>query len=145
MTKKVFLDSSVLVAASASKTGASAFILGCCRLKKISGYVSLDTIGEARKNVNLKLKKINKERFVYFLRFASLILAPQPSAEEIAQCEQVINPKDAPILAAALKSSASFLITLDKKHFLKPKVINFSKPLKIISPKEFVLKYLKEY
>ncbi len=143
LRRRIFLDSSVLVAASASKTGASALILGYCRLKKISGYVSLDTIGEARKNVNLKLKKINKERFIYFLRFSNLILASQPSAEEIAQSEQAVNPKDAPILAAALKSSASFLITLDKKHFLKPKVINFSKPLKIISPGEFVLKHLK--
>lgn len=143
--KRVFLDSSVLVAASASKKGASAFILGYCRKKKIKGYVSLDTIGEARKNVNFKLKTRHKERFVYFLKHAGLVLASQPSVEEIAQCEKVINPKDAPILAAALKSPASFLITLNRKDFLKPKVIDFVKPLKIITPGKFVLKHLKNH
>lgn len=142
--KKVFLDSSVLVAACASKTGASAFILGYCRLQKIEGYLSLDTIGEARKNVNLKLNKTAKKRLVHFLKVANLILTPQPSTGEIVWCEQVTNPKDAPILAAALKSPASFLVTLDKKHFLKPKVKNFASPLQIITPGEFVLGHIRK-
>lgn len=141
-SRGVFLDSSILVAASASKKGGSAFILGLCREKKLKGYLSLDVIGEARKNVNLKLKKIHKQRFIYFLKQADLILVPSPSVEEIAQCEKVINPKDAPILAAALKSPTSFLITLDRKDFLKPKVFDFAKPLKITTPGDFISKYL---
>lgn len=140
---KIFLDSSVLVAASASKTGASAFILGHCRQQNIKGYLSLYVIGEARKNVHLKLKDINKRRLVYFLKHARLLLAPLPSPEEIVSCEKVINSKDAPILAAALKSPVSILVTLDRKHFLKSKVLNFVKPLKIMTPRELVLKHLK--
>lgn len=41
------------VAACASKTGASAYLLGLCKQKKTQGFVSLDSIGEARKNGNL--------------------------------------------------------------------------------------------
>lgn len=141
--KKVFLDASVLVAACASKTGASGLTLGLCRLEKIQGYVSLDVIGEARKNVYLKLKPVASKRLAEFLKLANLLLVPPPSIEEISHCEQAINPKDASILAAALKSPASFLVTLDKKHFLQPKVINFAQPLKVTSPKDLVLKHLK--
>lgn len=140
---KVFLDSSILVAACASKTGASALVLDYCRKKKISGFVSLETIGEARINVNLKLNPTQKKRFSYFLRFANLFLVPTPFVEEITKCEKVINHKDAPILAAALKSSASFLLTLDRKHFFKPEVIEFTKPLKIATPGDFVFAFKK--
>ena len=135
---KVFLDSSALVAASASKKGASAFILGYSKLRKIQTFISLDCLGETRKNVNLKLGKAGRGRLVYYLKFARLRLVLEPSLEEIATCEKVINKKDAPILAAAKKSGASFLVTLDRKHFFNSRVINFAKPMRIITPGEFV-------
>ena len=142
--KKVFLDSSVLVAACASKTGASAYLLGCCRLGKICGYVSLDVIGEARKNVYLKLGKKSQKRLVFYLKQANLIFVREAAVEKVAQCEKYISQKDAPILAAALESPASFLVTLDRRHFFQAEVIKFVKPLVIISPKDFVARYLKK-
>jgi len=140
---KVFLDSSVLVAASASKTGASAFVLGYCRRKKVLGYTSLDALGEAKKNVVLKLEPLAQNRFAFFLKHANILLVEDPSVEETAKCEKVINAKDAPILAAAVKSPASFLLTLDRKHFLKPEVMAFAKSLKILTPGEFVSMHLR--
>jgi len=140
---KVFLDSSVLVAASASKTGASAFVLGYCRRKKVLGYTSLDALGEAKKNVVLKLEPLSQNRFAFFLKHANILLVEDPSVEETAKCEKVINAKDAPILAAAVKSPASFLLTLDRKHFLKPEVMAFAKSLEILTPGEFVTNYLR--
>lgn len=140
---RVFLDSSVLVAASASKTGATAFVLGYCRRKKILGYTSLDAIAEAKKNVILKLKPSAQNRFVFFLRCANILLTENPLVEEIAKCEKVINAKDASILAAAIKSPASFLLTLDRKHFLKLEVTDFAKSLKILTPGEFVFNDLR--
>ena len=140
---KVFLDSSVLVAASASKTGASAFVLGYCRRKKVLGYTSLDALGEAKKNVVLKLEPLSQNRFAFFLKHANILLVEDPSVEETAKCEKVINAKDAPILAAAVKGPASFLLTLDRKHFLKPEVMAFAKSLEILTPGEFVTNYLR--
>lgn len=140
--KQAFLDSSIIVAACASKRGASALILGYCRQKKVQGFISLTVIGEARKNVIFKLGKIGKERLVYFLKHANLKLTEEPSLAETVVCETVIHPKDAPILAAAVKNKVKFLITLDKKHFMQNQVLHFVKPLIIISPGEFVQKYL---
>src|SRR3990167_10767103 len=111
--KKVFLDSSVLVAASGSIAGASALTLGYCRNRKIKGYVSIDVIGEARKNINLKFGGKEKDRFKFLLKHANLILTDLSTIEKISESESVINAKDAPILAAYKKSKALFLITLD--------------------------------
>jgi len=91
--KKVFIDSSVLVAASASKNGASALILGLCRKERIKGFVSLDVIKEAQKNVNLKLGPLEKERLTYYLKKANLYLLPDPEVESIYECEAVIKKK----------------------------------------------------
>lgn len=135
---KVFIDSSVLVAACASKTGASAFILGLCRQRKVEGYISLDVIGEARKNVNLKLGIKEKERLKFYLKKANLILLPSPELEEVARCEEVINPKDAPILASALESQVSHIVSLDRKHFLDKGVQKFVKPKIILTPGNFL-------
>lgn len=139
---KVFLDSSVLIAACASKTGASAFILGWCRAGKLKGYISIEALKEAKKNIELKLNSIGKKRFVYYLKFANLILVASPSLEKIAQCENYITQKDAPILAAALKSPASFLITLDKKHFFDARLVKFAEPMEILTPGDFIRKRL---
>lgn len=141
--KKVFLDSSVLVAASGSTSGASALILGYCRTSEIEGYVSLDVVGEARKNINLKFEAKEKKRFKFFLKYAKLRLTDQPTIEKISESESVINAKDAPILGAFKDSSAEFLITLDRKHFLKPQVAKFAKGQKILTPREFVQKDIR--
>ncbi|OGD54296.1 putative toxin-antitoxin system toxin component, PIN family [Candidatus Beckwithbacteria bacterium RBG_13_35_6] len=141
--KKVFLDSSVLVAASASLTGASAYILGLCREKKIKGYISIDVINESRKNIFLKLNKKAQKRFIVFKKLANLIIVSPPNKGLIHISAKVINIKDAPILAAAIESKADFLVSLDRKDFLRPKVLEFAKPLKIILPGVFVMKYLR--
>ena len=120
-----------------------AFVLGYCRKKKILGYTSLNAIAEAKKNVMLKLKPPTQKRLAFFLQQTNLLLVENPAFEEIAGCEKVINAKDAPVLAAAIKSPASFLLTLDRKHFLKPQVGKFAKSLKILIPGEFVSQYLR--
>jgi predicted nucleic acid-binding protein len=142
--KKVFLDASVLVAACASKRGASAFIFGCCRREKLHGFISMDVIGESRKNVNLKLGENSKNRLKFYLKKAKLVLVDDPSMEMVFKCEEVINVKDAPILAAAIISGARYLITLDKKDFLKEEVFKFVKPMQILTPGEFISKFRKE-
>lgn len=136
--KKVFLDSSILVAASASKTGASALILGWCRQGKIAGFVSKDAVNEASKNVSLKLDSAAQQRLTQFLQKAALKLAPNPPLSLVIKCEKLIFPKDAPILAAALNVGVDYLVTLDKKHFLQEDVLKFAQPAKILLPGDFV-------
>jgi predicted nucleic acid-binding protein len=138
--KKVFIDSSVLVAACASFTGASAYILSQTKQKKIKSYISADVIGEAKKNVFLKLDEKGKGRLDEYLNEIDFRIVSSPTPYEIAICEKYIFPKDAPILAAAIKTKCAYLITLDRKHFFQPQARSFAKSMgiAILTPRKFI-------
>lgn len=142
--KHAFIDASVLVAACASLSGASAYIFLQAKQNKIKAYISTDVIGEAKKNVFLKLDEKGRERLDAYLSEIDFAVVPSPSPYEIAVCERYIFPKDAPILGAAIKGQANYLITLDRKHFLQPEVIAFAKSMgvTIIAPHDFI-KFIK--
>lgn len=65
------------------------------------------------------------------------ILAP-PSREEAERYAAIIDSKDAPILAAAVKGEASFLLTLDRKDFMSRRVSQAALPFAILTPGEFL-------
>ena len=140
---KVFLDASVLVAASASVNGASAYILHLARQRKIQAFVSEDALGEAVKNVNLKLGDIGKERLNAYLIRANLKLVISPEVEAIALCEKFIHFKDAPILAGAIAERVNILLTLDRKHFFTKLVADFAKAMKIFTPGDFLKRFFR--
>ena len=66
---------------------------------------------------------------------------PPPSLQEVYDIQEMINKKDAPILASALKYGA-WLLTLDE-DFLQETVCTFAKQqgLEISKPKDFILSW----
>ncbi len=104
--------------------------------------MSKEVIEEARKNVTLKIGETEK-RLSSYIQFANTRFTDSPTIEEIADGEQYIDKKDAPILAAFLKSPADFMVTLDRKDFLKSQVIKFCQPKTVINPGEFVMSYIR--
>lgn len=131
--KKVFLDSSVLFTAVNSLTGGSAKLF---TLKNIKLITSRLVLTEVERNIRLKLENYHLDRF--FLLGGKLeILEQEPEIGLIKKAQKYIVKKDAAILAEVKKAKCEFLITLDRKHFLKPKVVNFLKPKKIFTPKMF--------
>lgn len=135
---KVFVDSSVLVAASGSKTGASALVLGYCRDGKIRGLVTTYSVNEAQKNVFQKMGIVSQKRLKQYLLKANLEYLPPPPDNLVKKHLSATVNKDAPILAAATHAQVDILISLDQKHILTPKVKDFMDPIKIISPGELV-------
>ena len=134
----VFIDTSVLLSACLSKTGASAFILGFCRKKKIKGIISKYVLSELKRNAE-KLDQLGKRRLNFYILQSHLIIVDNPTLEETKICEKVINSKDTPILAVAMKNKVNYLVTLNIKDFLLPKVKNFVKSLIILTPRDFVM------
>ncbi len=120
----VFIDTSVLLSACLSKTGASAFILGFCRKKKVKGLISKYVLSELKRNAE-KLDQAGKRRLNYYILQSNLNIVENP-----------INP---PILAAAIKYKTEYLVTHNTKDFLLPKVKNFAKPMTILTPRDFVM------
>lgn len=135
---RLFLDSSVLIAASASINGASAYILGLSKTREIQTYVSLDVLRETRKNIEDKLDLKSIRRFLHYSQYAHLNILPQPDYELTKKCGKFIHSKDVLILAAAISSPADYIITFDRKHFLKKEVIEFVRPKIIFIPGDFV-------
>lgn len=135
---RIFIDSSVFISACASSRGASALVLRYALEGKIKCFLSIDVIIETQRNITLKLDPTGKERFEFFLSKIPFKIMDLVNKKEIAKCNKVINSKDAPVLAAAIKSKSNFLLTLDKKHFLQSEIIKFAKNLRITTPGEFV-------
>lgn len=133
---RVFLDASVLFAAAASATGASRAIIVLAEIGLIKVIVSPQVLEEAERNLSRKAP-----RALPFYRqvIASLDIGivGEPTPDKVAECAEVIEAKDAPILAVAMEAKPDRLVTLNTKDFVVPEVIAFSR-LTIQTPGEFV-------
>jgi predicted nucleic acid-binding protein len=139
---KVFLDTSALIAGIASSKGAAREALRLAEIGLIEVFVSRQVIVEADRNIEAKLPEVLNE-YRSFVDLLAPVLIDDPSPKEVKKYSSLINSDDAPILAAAISSGADYLITWDKKHFIK-KDIPLASDLKIVTPGEF-LKYFREY
>lgn len=113
---KVFLDSSVIIAGLASKTGGSHKILNLAELKLIIPFVSEEVVSEVLRNVQKKLPNSLVHYYTLFKTLPFKIIDASEKDLEVARA--LINVKDAPILAAAMAGQVEWLLSLDK-HFLK--------------------------
>jgi putative PIN family toxin of toxin-antitoxin system len=118
---RVFLDSSVIIAALLSPQGGSSYILTELNdhlAFEISEYV----FAEVRGILETKFK--NEPHLLAgllpLLGFAGVTLPFNPSRQEVRVAERYISKKDAPVLAAAW-AGHDYLVTLDNE-FLKPDV-----------------------
>ncbi len=133
---KVFIDTSVLIAGVASLTGASAAVLDLCEAESIQMVISRQVLVEADRNFSAKLPGLVNE-FRQFIRNLVPLMVEDPPAAAVERAAGLIDRKDAAILAAAIESKVDFLITLDKKHFLKQKVQR-NIPIEICTPSDFL-------
>lgn len=131
--KTLFLDSSVLFSAVNSSIGGSAKLF---TIKKIQIVTSKTVLTEVERNIRTKLTNFHLDRF--FVLVNKLEILPQmPDKELIRKAKKAIVEKDAVILSEAKKAGCDYLITLDKKHFLTPKVALFLKPQIVVTPAMF--------
>ena len=133
---KVFIDTKVLIAGTASVTGASAAVLDLCEAESIQMVISRQVLMEADRNFSAKLPGLVGQ-FRQFIRNLAPLMVEDPPAAVVDRLASLIDRKDAAILAAAIDSKVDFLITLDKKHFLKQKVQR-DIPVEVCTPADFL-------
>ncbi len=138
---RVFLDTSVLIAGLASPTGASAAIRNLGEAEQLLIVVSRQVLVEADR-VLLKKFPEHVERYRLFIKSVSPELADDPSPRAVRDAAAVIDPDDAPILAAAKHAGVDYLVTLDARHFALPKVRAFF-PSPVVTPAEFLAAFRK--
>jgi len=140
LKNRVFVDSSILIAALLSSRGGSFYIL--TQLKDEFQFQINDyTLEEIFKVLDKKFysqKKLKNYLFL-LLGLAKIEVLSNPPKVLVKRLTKVINKEDAPILASALANS-NYLLTLDK-NFLNEKLRNFAREnsILILTPKEFIL------
>lgn len=132
---RVFLDSSVLIAACGSASGASHAVIVMAEIGLFKVVISEQVVDECERNLMKKLPKA----IPIFRQIMSTIapeILPNPSTIEVEQRVAIIEPKDAPILAAAVVGNVNCLLTLNTKDFTSE--VSTQSGLLIQTPSQFI-------
>lgn len=113
--RRVFLDTSVLMAATISARGAARDLLNHGLRGAYELIISADVIEECERNLREKAP----DALPLFAAFLTLLThRAEPTAAQVAQAATMIDAKDAPIVAAAQAAGATYLASYDRRHLL---------------------------
>ncbi len=133
---KVFLDSNVIISGLFSDKGSPRIILDLLSLglPVLSGVTGEYNLIEIERNLSKKMPDVLP---VYrkYLKLLRLEIVPLPLSADVNKLSGHTSDKDIPVLASAINGNVDFLVTGDKKDFLKLKV---KYPFRIMSPAEFL-------
>ena len=141
---RAFLDANVYFAGSASPTGGSALILQLILKGHIEATASRLVLREAERNLRRKRPPKDLKAFHEFLKHAKLRVIRTPPEAAWKPYEGIIHPKDVPVLAAAVASKATYLITLDRRHFMAKTMTGKVPGLIILTPGDFLRELVRQ-
>lgn len=133
---RVFVDTSALLAGVISSKGAARQLMNAAELKLIDLMVSTDVLIEADRNIEKKFPQLLSD-YRNFLHDCAPTLVDDPSIEEVKAAIPLVGADDAPILAAAIKAKADYLITWNTNDFMTAKV-PADLPVKIATPAQLL-------
>jgi uncharacterized protein len=126
---RIFLDSDVVFAgaASPSEHGASHVVLRMGEITLIECVVSAQVVTEVERNLAEKLPAKMPELRLLINR--SLRVVSDPNSVDLSPFTGQADPKDLPILVAAVKEGCSHLLTFNLRHYAPdPKQIVVQRP-----------------
>jgi len=129
---RVFFDTSALIAGSHSRTGAAFALLQLASLGVVDGRISDVVRIEAERNVRAKLPGALPALRVMVDEV--LTMASDPADVDLGRVRDWADPKDQPILAAALGDACPFLVTLNQRDFWPP-----DEAIRVVRPPELVM------
>ncbi len=138
---KVYFDASVIIPALLSPTGGSFKLVQFIKLKAIIGITSQTVIEEVEDN-SVKIRKSAKE-IRQFIHDNLILIRKRISLIEAEPYKSMVVEKDVHVIAGAKLTKCDFLVTLDKKHLLKPNIKKLIKPLKVVTPQELLEELVK--
>lgn len=136
MVIKIYLDASVIVPAMLSSVGGSAKLIKFIKLGLVVGITSQNVIEEIERN-SVKINKSTQE-IRQFIQKNLILIRKKISTGDYAEYKNIIDIKDAHVVAGARLTKCDYLVTLDKKHLLKEDIQKRFLPLKIVSPKQLL-------
>ena len=130
----VFVDADVIFAGAAapSEHGASHVVLRMGEITLIDCVTSEQVVTEVERNLAEKLP--DKLSEFHLLANRSLRIVCDPHPDDLAPLRGQADPKDLPILVAALRERCPYLLTFNVRHFTPA-----SDLIKVLRPGEFLL------
>ena len=115
MKLRVFVDTSVLFSA-VHAAGSARDLVDEAADAEIELVISSYVLSEVTRNLAVKSER-GLERLTIILASRTLTMV-EPDDDTIKRIGQVIDPKDAPIIAAAMAAQAPIVTTYDQRHLL---------------------------
>jgi predicted nucleic acid-binding protein len=122
----VCLDADVLIAGLLSRTGASHAILILGEVGLLTLVLPEAVVDEVRRNLTDKLPE-TLPLFEEFLRSVP-VRVYRPTAQEQERARALADPKDVPILAAAIGAGTPLLVTHNVRHFRSGEGVRVVRP-----------------
>ena len=135
---KIFLDSNVILSGLLSEKGSPRVILDllCLDLPGLKGATGEYNLREIERNIQKRLPD-GLGLFQSCLPRLRLEIVPLTSVPDLQSYLPLIVAKDAPVLEAAVRCGADYLVTGDKRDFDRLKG-DERIPLEIVNPVELV-------
>ena len=114
---RVMVDADVLFAGSASSSdrSASTVVLRLSDLTLIDGVASEQVVAEAEKNLREKVAAAVPA--FRDLVAACVRVVPDPTPDEVLALDGLADPKDLPILTAAVRDQCDVLVTFNERDY----------------------------
>lgn len=135
---RVYFDASIIIASLLSPNGGSSLLFEYVKRKKIIGITSQTTLEEILEEEKYEKLKKSKEEIEQFIVQSNLVIRDPITIYEISPYQGLIDTEDAHLIAGAILTKCSHLVTLDKKHLLRVDIQQKFLPLVILSPKELL-------
>jgi len=137
---RLFIDSDEIIAGSASPSeySASLLILRLAEITLIEALTSEQVINEAERNLEANLP----QALPAFRHLVSrcLTIVPDPDPTDLTPISGLADPKDLPILAAALREQCAWLVTFNIRHYQPG-----HPDIRVLQPGEFVLQIRDQF
>ena len=130
-----FVDTNVFFSAFYNPSGPPSLILRAHAQGRITIIISRQVLSELVTNLQAKKPDVLPALQTFLLN-APPEICTDPTPEEVAQARAWINPNDAPILAAAIKSEADCLVTGNTRHFTQE--VAAKARISIITPADYL-------
>jgi len=132
---RVFVDTSVLFAASHSRSGSAHDLVRAAVRREVDLWASQYVLDEVTRN--LGRKSPGGLLVLESITLAGLLPVLDPDLERIERIAELIERKDAPVIAGALAVGASIVVTYDRRHLLsRAELIRSTFGLDVVTPDE---------
>ena len=136
---RIFIDASVLVAGFLSATGGSRNLCRMSQESQIHTLTAANVVDETVQAIRRYTEKQQDEAILVFLQEHKVVIHEYILERDSDEYSSIVDPLDAHVIAGALMTQCSHLVSLNKKHLVRPDIQkNFADDLLIVTPGELL-------